>query len=493
MTTVDASATDFASLQRGLARAWEANRIGSEVPHVMVALPSYSIAETLLEHYGERIAPLEHRYLVACLSLPRYRNCEMVFVTCQDPGPEVLDHYFGLLPAEERVRARRHFRLLVVDDPTPRAVARKLLERADLLGTLRSSIGDRLAYIEPWNVGPDEVALALALDLPLYGTAPELWPLGYKSAGRRLLARAGVPVPFGVEDVRSVDEAVAAAEMIRRHRPEATAVVIKHDDSGSGDGNQVIDLPGPDADPDSARPAIRSRIDALPRWYLETLAAGAVVEERIQGEAFASPSVQINIEPGGEVVVYSAHEQVLAGDAGQTYSGCRFPADPGYAGELARHGVAAGEVLRDHGVLGRLSIDFVATRGPAGWSLHGLEINLRKGGTTHPFAVLRHLVRGDYDPGSGNLRASGGPAKYFCASDNMVDPAWKGVAPGAVIKAVDGAGLTFDHSRGTGVVLHMLSCLAIDGRFGLTAIGDSPEQAADLYEATETVVGALRA
>jgi hypothetical protein len=34
----------------------------------------------------------------------------------------------------------------------------------------------------------------------------------------------------------------------------------------------------------------------------------------------------------------------------------------------------------------------------------------------------------------------------------------------------------------------MLSCLAIDGRFGLTAIGRTPEQAAELYEATRSAV-----
>jgi hypothetical protein len=51
--------------------------------------------------------------------------------------------------------------------------------------------------------------------------------------------------------------------------------------------------------------------------------------------------------------------------------------------------------------------------------------------------------------------------------------------------------VTFDRARGTGVVLHMLSCLAIDGRFGLTAIGDSPEEAADLDEATRAAVDAV--
>lgn len=490
MTQVASAPSGFAALQERLAPAWAANRRGSRVPHVMVVLPSYSLAETLLVHYGERIAPLEHRYLMACLALLRIEACEMVFVTCQDPGPEVLDHYFGLLPAECRAEARRRYRVLVVDDPTPRPVARKLLERPDLLASLRSSFGDRPAFIEPWNVGSDELQLALALDVPINGTVPGLWPLGYKSAGRRLLAEAGVPIPFGVEDVHSVEEAIDAAEEIRRHRPAALGLVLKHDDSGSGDGNALIDLSSLPDDPTSARAGLRSQIESLPSWYLDTLGAGAVVEAHITGDRFASPSVQVNIEPSGEVLVHSTHEQVLGGESGQTYSGCRFPADPAYAGELARHGLAVGRLLRDLGVLGRFSLDFVATAGAEGWSLYGLEINLRKGGTTHPFAVLRHLVPGRYDPPTGSFREPGGPAKFYCASDNLVDASWTGLAPARVIRAVDEAGLTFDRARGTGVVLHMLSCLAIDGRFGLTAVGDSPDEAADLYDATRVAVDA---
>jgi hypothetical protein len=70
----------------------------------------------------------------------------------------------------------------------------------------------------------------------------------------------------------------------------------------------------------------------------------------------------------------------------------------------------------------------------------------------------------------------------------MVDECWLGIPPAAVIRAVDQAGLTFDSRRGTGVVLHMLACLAIDGRFGLTAIGRTPEQAAELYDAAAAAV-----
>jgi hypothetical protein len=48
--------------------------------------------------------------------------------------------------------------------------------------------------------------------------------------------------------------------------------------------------------------------------------------------------------------------------------------------------------------------------------------------------------------------------------------------------------LQFDITKGTGVVLHMLSGLAIDGRMGLTAIGRSTEEAGDLYDAASTAL-----
>jgi len=42
--------------------------------------------------------------------------------------------------------------------------------------------------------------------------------------------------------------------------------------------------------------------------------------------------------------------------------------------------------------------------------------------------------------------------------------------------------LHFDHARQVGVVLHMLSAVGTCGRFGLTAVGDSPEEAEAIYQ-----------
>src|SRR5438034_5534934 len=57
----------------------------------------------------------------------------------------------------------------------------------------------------------------------------------------------------------------------------------------------------------------------------------AVVEERIVGEEFRSPSVQLRVTPLGRVELLSTHDQLLGGPSGQSYLGCVFPADTGYA------------------------------------------------------------------------------------------------------------------------------------------------------------------
>jgi hypothetical protein len=492
-TVSDSSIDTFEALQQRLGSALEVNKPGSGTPHVVIMLPSLGLGESFLSHYANRIPVLEHRYLVACLMLVRIPGCEVVFVASQDPGSEVLDYYLGFFAPDCRDDARRRFRVLALDDLAPRGVAAKLLDRPGLVESLRSSVQGRLAFIEPgWNVGENEAALARALGVPINGAAPELWPLGFKSAGRRLFAEAGVPVPVGVEDVRSVTEAVEVIEAIRRRRPDAAGVVLKHDDSGGGDGNAVVHFHGiPDA-PADARRWIRQQIAALPGWYLHDLRAGSVVEELITGYCFSSPSVQVDILPDGDVVVVSSHEQLVGGNTGHVYTGCRFPADPAYAPDLARYGVAVGERLSRRGAVGRFSVDFAAAVDAAGiWRLYALEINLRKGGGSPPLTVLRNLVPGRYDSDTGTFHDAARRAKFYSASDNVVDEAWTGMAPADVIRAVGAAGLAFTPETGTGVVLHMLSGLAIDGRFGLTAIADSPEQAKMLHESTQASVDGM--
>src|SRR5919106_5297355 len=202
----DVAMESFEELQERLGAAWALNKPGVGVDHVLVVLPSFSVGESLLSHYADRIPALEHRYLLAALMLHRIEACEMVFLSTTPPGDEVLRYYLSL--AGPYASARDRFRHFAVPDMSARSVAAKALDRPDILEEIRKTIAGRPAFIEPWNVTDDEVAVAMQLEVPIDGTDPKLWPLGYKSSGRRLFREAGVPTPAGGEGVRKVDGVV---------------------------------------------------------------------------------------------------------------------------------------------------------------------------------------------------------------------------------------------------------------------------------------------
>ena len=454
------------------------------MPHTVVVLPSYSVGSSLLAHYGQRIPALEHRQLLSMFRLPLVPRSEIIFLTAKRPTDRVLDYYLSFVPADRRHDTRSRVQFVEVPDPTPRSITSKLLDRPDLISRIGRMTRGRLAYIEPWNVTQLEMDVAHRLELPLNGTPASLWSLGFKSNGRRLMRRAGVPIPLGREDVRSVDEVVAAAEAVRRRHAGAPGVVVKLDNSGTGEGNRVI-LFGESSTEDE----LKASVESLEPSYLADLAAGAVVEELVVGRQFSSPSVQVDIAPFRRVEVISTHEQLLGGDSGHVYQGCRFPANPAYSHQLAGYGAAVGELLADHGALGRVCVDFVATRSSSSpWQVYGLEVNLRKSGTSHPLSLLHHLVPGRYDPGTDRWLAQDGTERCYRSTDNLVDPGWRGRPADDVIDAVRSAGLEFDPPSGVGAILHMLIGLDIDGRIGLTTIGRSPGHAERLHEAAAAAV-----
>ena len=143
--------------------------------------------------------------------------------------------------------------------------------------------------------------------------------------------------------------------------------------------------------------------------------------------------------------------------------------------------------------LGRFAVDFVCAADDDGpWRVYAIEVNLRQGGTTHPYTALRNLVPGRYEPDAGHWTANeDGRARAYTATDNLLDPRWTGLDPGAVIGAVREAGLEFTHATGTGVVLYMLSGLAIDGRLGLVAIGYTPDEAEALAAGVRGAIDTL--
>jgi hypothetical protein len=343
--------------------------------------------------------------------------------------------------------------------------------------------------------------LALRLDIPMFGADPKFFPLGTKSGCRQLFAEESVPHPFGKENLSTLDEVADALAEMRSARPEVRQALVKLNEGVSGEGNALVDIAGlPARGSASEKSALLERLRAmkfekaditLADYEAKLAARGGIVEERIAGEEFRSPSVQLRVTPLGDLELLSTHDQLLGGPSGQSYLGCKFPADPAYAAAISREAAKIGRRLAREGVIGRFALDFVVVRKAGGaWEPYAIEINLRKGGTTHPFLTLQFLTDGKYDAESAVFTAPSGRPKCFVASDHVESPAYRALTPDDLIDLVLRHRLHFDQSRQTGVVFHMLSALSAAGRVGLTAVADTPEEADALYAKTLRVLDA---
>jgi hypothetical protein len=215
---------------------------------------------------------------------------------------------------------------------------------------------------------------------------------------------------------------------------------------------------------------------------------GRVVEERIVGVELLSPSVQLRVLPDRSVELLSTHDQLLGGKSGQSYLGCIFPADPAYSRLISAPAMTIGERLASEGALGRFAVDFVVKRDTAGrWSAYAIELNLRKGGTTHPFLTLQFLTDGSYDGASGRFLIPGGEQRHLIATDHLESSDMRALAVEDLFDIVARHGLHFE-SRQTGVVFHMISSLTEHGRIGLTAVGQSPDEARRIYQDAQQVL-----
>ena len=72
----------------------------------------------------------------------------------------------------------------------------------------------------------------------------------------------------------------------------------------------------------------------------------------------------------------------------------------------------------------------------------------------------------------------------------MESPYYRGLTPDDLFDIVVRHGLHFDQSRQTGVVFHMMAGLAESGSSGMTAVGDSPEEAQAVYDRAVAVLDA---
>jgi hypothetical protein len=487
----------FDRLQERMRGVWEIMERNEEDESVVV-IPSVSV-DHIRERNGSLQQAYEERFLVLLLLL-RQPRLRMIYVTSMPIAPKIVEYYLALLTEVIPSHARARLSLISVGDASPRPLSEKLLERPRLISLIRSLVPNPLrSHLVPYNTTPFERDLAIELGIPMFAADPRCFLLGTKSGCRKLFADLGVRHPVGLENLRSVEDVAGALMRLRAVRPDVTQALVKLNEGVSGEGNAVVDLrdlpaAGSAGEQDEITRRARKMQFELPGTAFGCYAAklaerGGIVEERIVGAELRSPSVQLRITPFGEVELLSTHDQVLGGPSGQSYLGCSFPADAAYATQISAQAQRIGDRLASEGVLGRFAVDFVVVRsGDGSWTSYAIELNLRKGGTTHPFLTLQFLTNGRYDPATALFLIPSGREKHLVATDHLESPMLRGLTVDDLFDIVARHGLHFDPARQEGVVFHMISSLTELGRIGLTAVGDTPAAAKAMYHKAERIL-----
>jgi len=456
----------------------------------VVVVPSLSLDQEILSkvkgvvHYEER--------LLCMLMLLRMPRTHVIYLTSTTIDPVIVDYYLHLLPGITGYHAMQRLTLLSCYDASPRGLTEKILERPRLIQRIKKSIPpDHAAHMACFNVTPYERTLAVQLNIPIFGCDPELLDLGTKSSSRKIFRECGLLVPPGFEDLHTTDDIINSLAELKLQNPGLRKAVVKMNDGFSGDGNGIFSFVGYDEKQD-LKQWIKSELKSRLKMVADELDTetflkkfqemGGIVESFVDGELKESPSVQCRIDPDGVCRIASTHDQLLGGESGQIFLGAYFPAQPAYATAIGPMGKKVAEVLQKRGVLGRFAVDFISVKEKDNWKHYAIEINLRKGGTTHPLLMLQFLTDGAYDSEKGLYFTANEQPRYYFSSDNLKSEKYKGLTPHDLIEIVMINDLHYDGTHQEGVIFHLIGALSQFGKLGVICIGSTAERARMYYD-----------
>lgn len=481
----------FEALQRELITQFEEYFPDPLSSKTVIIVPSQSLDPEILakitgvNHYEERML-----CLLLLLRMPRTR---VVYVSSMPIDEVIIDYYLHLLPGITARHARQRLTLLSCYDSSNRPLSLKILERPRLMEKIRRCVRpDHVAHITGFNITYLEHELAVQLGFPLYGCPASLAYWGSKSGSREIFHRAGLPMPPGYIKLKSMNDVQEALRELKKEYPPLRKVVVKLNDGFSGEGNAIFSFEkaGNEVNEEVLRRHLKMVAkDLTYDVYAEKMALmGGIVEAFVEGEEKTSPSVQCRINPLKQIEVVSTHDQLLDTESGQVYLGCTFPANPAYSHEIGKMGYQVAEELSKVGAIGRFGVDFISVKVDGWWKHYAIEINLRKGGTTHPYLMLQFLMDGYYDHHTGIYHTPNGQNRYYLATDCLQSDAYKTLTPEDLIDVAICHDIQYDATIQEGVMFHLLGALSEHGKLGMVCVGATPERAREFYERTVEVL-----
>lgn len=492
----DDEAMQFKKLQNDFVKQFENIFPDKMASKAVIVIPSLSLDREILNkikgvhYYEER--------LLCMLMLLRMPDTHLIYVTSLPIDPVIIDYYLHLLPGITGYHAKQRLSLISCYDASKKSLTEKILDRPRIIERIKKSIPQGYnVHLSCFNVTSMERTLALKLNAPIYGCDPDLQNLGTKSYSRQIFRSCDINVPKGFENLYTEPDIVRSLAALKIENSQLQKAVVKINDGFSGEGNAIFtyeETPNISDIEERIKVQLPFRINIIAEnvsyseFILKFNKLGGIVEEFLEGEIKTTPSVQCRINPLGKVEVISTHDQITGGECGQVFLGANFPACNEYAVEIAEIGKRISEKLKKLGVIGRFSIDFISIKKSTVWKHYAIEINLRKGGTTHPYLILEFLTDGKYDAAKCCYYTANGQERCYLFSDNFQSDSYIGLTPHDLIDIAMSNELLYNGTSQEGVMFHLISTLSQYGKIGVVCIGANPERANYYYNKTKEVL-----
>ncbi|NXR98105.1 IQCH protein, partial [Oxylabes madagascariensis] len=491
---------NFYSRAKHLAANW--NRIRTS-RRTIIHIPSLGYSQHIREHIPD--LALQQNLQMGRLCDILDANVDVIYICPLALSEELLQYYHKLLGLQAAVRSgnpedtadlQDRFKIL-----TPEAInsfpehhmclATVLKYSPRTLQRLQALLQGRDAYVVGGVPHLDDLAVADQLQVPLLGPEPAVAQLySTKSGSKRIFASAGVPTPPGEWDIHSREQLLRALSQLILDNLEVQRWLFKVDDERGGDGTAFCDvishlecyswiqrewqgrgsevwsegqarelalvkisqeLPGLLAQ--HVQPVNEKRFPTWEKFLQTFLTQGGVIEAFPSSASVTNLTVDLLIEPTGEVTLVSSGDQLHA-EGPLRSSGTTIPqrsVDPEVLKVLC---LKIGEACKSKGVLGYFSVDFVAfshpqTREQQVWAT---DLDLCYSDQLALTQLLRYMTDGNLDCGSSRLQGPLGSKES--KNQQVQQEGTKPPAPGSPRCAVASSQLR--HSSLSGISYNLL-------------------------------------
>ncbi|XP_051726460.1 IQ motif-containing protein H isoform X1 [Ctenopharyngodon idella] len=391
----------------------------------------------------------------------RDENVEVIYVSPVCLGEDVLQYYTHLLGLQTAIElgdasvpesnCAKRFTILMPEameyfSTRNMCLASLLKYSPRTLKRIKNLIQGKQAYMVGGVTHIDDLAVADELEVPLLGTEPAVAQLyGTKSGGRRIFSGAGVDMPPGKWDIYTLEQLYEGLAQLMTEHMEVQRWLFKIDSEVGGRGMAYCDVcylkchqwaqqefsrHGPKQWRTSlpqvresvmtkfleevphllasyARPANTSCYSTWTCFLEHFLREGGVIEAFPPSDSVTCLTVDLLVEPGGDVHMLSCGDQ-LRGPSGLEVVGCTVPQSsicPDVLHSICNH---IGQACQKRSIMGHLSLDLVTFLDPSNLEqqVWAIDLDLGYSNQLAMTQMMLMMTRGTLDCRSSKLEVS---------------------------------------------------------------------------------------